>query len=124
MSSHDISHLNSSNGWPTPAASRFGKQRRLEAETPENPWPRSEAHAYALLLATFSICSVLWSKPLAPIPKPSLRPIWHRVVVKPGQVNHSFYKDPSSIRRNSNLPRDSRDFTVPMLISSVVAISS
>src|SRR5712691_3565233 len=65
MSSHDISHLNSSNGWPTPAASRFGKQRRLEAETPENPWPRSEAHAYALLLATFSICSVRWSKPCA-----------------------------------------------------------
>ena len=79
---------------------------------------------YALLLATFSIRSVRWSKPLAPIPKPSLRPIWHRVVVKPGRANHSFYKDPSSFRRSSNLPRDSRDFTVPMLISSVVAISS
>jgi hypothetical protein len=86
--------------------------------------PAVRSGCYALLLATFSIRSVRWLNPLAPVPKPSLRPIWHRVVVKPGRANHSFYKDPSSFRRSSNLPRDSRDFTVPMLISSVVAISS
>ena len=49
---------------------------------------------------------------------------WHRVFVKPGRANHSFYKDPSSLRRISSLPREIRDFTVPMLIWSVSATSS
>jgi len=51
---------------------------------------------------------------------------------EPGLISHPSisnlaignYKDPSNFRRNSWRPRARRDFTVPTLMSSVLAISS
>jgi len=58
--------------------------------------------------------------------EPSLRPFWHRVLREAGagQPSTSIYKELSSFRRSSSRPRARRDFTVPILICSVAAISS
>ena len=80
--------------------------------------------SYALLLATFSTLPHLVES-LPPISR-HFDPFGTEFSVKPGQANHSLsiYKDPSSLRRNSKRPRDNLDFTVPMLICRVAAISS
>lgn len=76
--------------------------------------------SYALVAGPFQTLPWLIARPLLC----HFDPIWHRVTVTPGQANHSYYKDPSSLCRNSIRPREILDFTVPMLICSVAAISS
>jgi len=58
----------SSNGWPTPAAFRFEKQRRLEAEAPENPSPRFEAPPTRCCWPRFQFAPFVGRNLLRPFP--------------------------------------------------------
>lgn len=77
-----------------------------------------------VLLARFQTHSSIFSP--AFLPSRHFDPFGTEFSVKPGQANHSLsiYKELSSFRRSSRRPRASRDFTVPILICSVAAISS
>lgn len=98
------------------------EQRRLEKIGAY--WFVNRADETVLLLARFQTHPPIFSP--AFLPSRHFDPFGTEFSVKPGQANHSLsiYKELSSFRRSSRRPRASRDFTVPILICSVAAISS
>ena len=98
------------------------EQRRLEKIGAY--WFVNRADETVLLLARFQTHPPIFLPAFSA--EPSLRPFWHRVLREAGagQPFTSIYKELSSFRRNSRRPRANRDFTVPILICSVAAISS
>ena len=92
---------------------------RTDIFSSNSAWERS----HGLLLATFSIAPAwLIARPFSAVHH--FDPNWHRGFSDAGAGQPFAYKDPSSCFLNSNLPREILDFTVPMLICKVSAISS
>ena len=109
-------------GWLiNPGCSLFEKkQLRQFRATPQG---LSERCFQRVLLATFSIRPLHATTEAFSPPFPHFDPFGTEFC-EPGRISHPNYKDPSSFRRSSWRPRASRDFTVPTLMSSAVAISS